>query len=143
MMRKRCSLRQKTACVKAFYTMRIPGWSEAPVRVDSDEHGWLRGEQALIIPGQGKGQGLKRFIGTAAWRYVRREGFAVRAAILIHGHGIAGGKSGRVIIRCYGNPENMFTNPQSWRRNEEPRIIEFLSADGKQIYFENYLCCMP
>ena len=36
----------------------------------------------------------------------------------------------------------MFTNPQSWRRNEEPRIIEFLSADGKQIYFENYLCCM-
>lgn len=36
----------------------------------------------------------------------------------------------------------MFTNPQSWRRNEEPKIIEFLSADGKQIYFENYLCCM-
>lgn len=34
----------------------------------------------------------------------------------------------------------MFTNPQCWRRDELPRIIELLSADGKHIYFENYLC---
>ncbi len=36
----------------------------------------------------------------------------------------------------------MFTNPQRGRREERPEIIELLSADGKQIYFENYLCCM-
>lgn len=36
----------------------------------------------------------------------------------------------------------MFTNPQRWRRTELPQIIELLAADGRQIYFENYLCCL-
>lgn len=36
----------------------------------------------------------------------------------------------------------MFTNPQRWRRSEKPPIVELLAADGKQIYFENFLCCM-
>lgn len=36
----------------------------------------------------------------------------------------------------------MFTNPQCWRRNEKPAVVELLAADGKQIYFENFLCCM-
>ncbi|MBS1369424.1 MAG: GntR family transcriptional regulator [Lentisphaeria bacterium] len=36
----------------------------------------------------------------------------------------------------------MFTNPQRGRADEQPQIVELLTADGKQIYYENYLCCM-
>ncbi|MBS1371547.1 MAG: GntR family transcriptional regulator [Lentisphaeria bacterium] len=36
----------------------------------------------------------------------------------------------------------MFTNPQRGWREERPQVVELLSADGKQIYFENYLCRM-
>lgn len=36
----------------------------------------------------------------------------------------------------------MFTNPERWRRNDKPLVVELLTADGKQIYFENFLCRM-
>ena len=36
----------------------------------------------------------------------------------------------------------MYTNPLRGWREERPQIVELLSADGKQIYFENYLCRM-
>ena len=36
----------------------------------------------------------------------------------------------------------MYTNPLRGWREERPQIVELLAADGKQIYFENYLCRM-